>query len=72
MEECTCLEAMINLMKWLFLKTFFDLTFIARILNHLYNMIFKFTPKSSFESPNPYLEQQFVGNNHVHGANVLS
>ena len=29
---------------------YLDLTFIVRILNHLYNMIFKFTPKSSFEN----------------------
>ena len=29
---------------------YFESTFVVRIFIHLYNMIFKFMPKSSFES----------------------
>ena len=36
MEECTCLEAMINLMKRLLFVKYFDSTSIVSILNHFY------------------------------------
>ena len=36
---------MINFLK----RLYFDSAFIVCILNQLYNMIFKFMPKSSFE-----------------------
>ena len=44
---------MVNFVKY------FDSAFIVRIFIHLYNMIFKLTLKSSFESPrNPPLVQE--------------
>ena len=57
----------------IFIK-YFDSAFIVCILNHLYNIVFKYTPKSSFESPRKllYLEYQFDRINDVRGAKVLS
>ena len=51
---------------------YFDSNFIVCILDHLYNMMFKFTPTSSFDNQRkpPLFRKQFDRINGVHGSKV--